>query len=79
MYDHMKGRGMTDQDNANQETNGSEWIGIGIAMGVAIGVTIGTVIDNLGMGIAIGIGLGVIVGAVIMSIKQRNDPGDTAA
>ncbi len=79
MYDHMKGRGMTDQDNANQETTGSEWIGIGIAMGVAIGVTIGTVIDNLGMGIAIGIGLGVIVGAVIMSIKQRNDPGDTAA
>jgi hypothetical protein len=76
MYDHMKGRGMTDQDNANQETNGSEWIGIGIAMGVAIGVAIGTALDNLAMGIAIGMGMGIILGAVIMSTKQRNDQDD---
>lgn len=78
MYDHMKGRGMTDQDSGQEQSNGSEWIGIGISIGLAIGVAIGTALDNLAMGIAIGMGMGSILGAVIMSTKQRNDPDDTA-
>ena len=76
MYDQTKGRGMTDQDNGNQGTNGAEWIAVGMTIGVAVGTALGTAIDNIGMGIALGIALGVALGAAIMSTKQREGKGD---
>lgn len=53
---------MSDKDN-NNKTEGTSYIGVGIAIGLAFGVAI----KNIGVGLA----LGLAIGAGINSVKSK--------
>jgi uncharacterized membrane protein len=61
-------------EDKNDQNQGANYMGGGIALGVAIGVVLGMLLENLGMGIAIGVGIGTAIGAGRMA-SQRKDNG----